>query len=147
MLFLEYPLTPKLESPIAIVTSQTTSAISSSQVFPFRTAADLLDNPSRFATGAWARDTHYRPVPVFSHEAVQWSVLGAIHRIYSNRDQRLDLRFQIAFYLKHNSLLPARLNDIVIGTVKSAGDLIQAWECHPTTVHPEIYEALATLAI
>ena len=107
-------------------------------------AHDLISSPQAWSQGAIARDALQSPVLLFSAHATAWDVLGAIHWCYPNRQDRLEIKYRLAFHLRRNEYVAA---DSVIAGAGSVVKLICDWNDDFTTTHYDVIEVLQTLGI
>ena len=107
-------------------------------------AYQLLEHPQQWCQGAQARDALESPVSLFSPHATQWDVIGAIHFCYANRQDRMEIKFRLAYHLRRTEELP---EGTVIAGYDSVVRAIRKWNDSPTTTHIDVLEALNALGI
>lgn len=106
--------------------------------------SDFLRDPRNWCQGADARDRLGVMCPIFGRDAVAWNALAAVNFCYPNRDQRQQIKFDLAYYLRRHEYIPA---ETPLGSYESACRAIWRWNDHPSTTHHEILEAVAGLGI
>ena len=106
---------------------------------------EFLSESTKWTQGAVARNSAgERLLSPFSLHATQWDVLGAIHFCYAERQQRMEIKFKVAYHLRRAEHVPAH---VAIAGLHSVVKVICDWNDHHTTTHFDILDVLTTLEI